>query len=386
MLKRSHVRKLVWLGPLALIFAGAGLAQGMESPTAEPSQTPECKDAGVTVSFVTGSNDIDQNGRGALSGVATWLQNGERRTVRLEGYSDKRGSATMNQKLSEGRAQAAKDFLLGRGIEPDRIMTFGHGEQQDGQGPNARVVKVTACDVPKEIAAQTPAPAEEEPAPTATPEPTPPAPEPAPVAETPPPAPPIFAPATVLPPPAPVVKPDLPASILGMEATVGGGVMGFIDETPRNTANTGGSWEARLMFGSRLPLAVEAAYVGSAQSIDTLGLANNAVLVGNGAEGDLRLNLTRSRVQPYLFGGIGWTHYQLSNMSNVSNTSSVLDKDDIGTVPLGAGVAARLGRSFIVDVRGTYRATFNDDLFRAMSANNNSLQSWGATGRLGFEF
>jgi hypothetical protein len=383
MFKHSHLRKLVWLGPLALTFAGAGLAHGAEGATAEPSQTPECKDAGVTVSFVTGSNDIDQNGRGALSGVATWLQNGEHRTVRLEGYTDKKGSAATNQKLSEERAQAAKDFLLGRGIEPDRIMSFGHGEQEDGHGPNARIVKVTACDVPKTVAEATPTPAEETP-PAA--EPTPPAPEPAPVAETPPPAPQIFAPVTVLPPPAPVVKRDVPPSILGMEATVGGGVTGFIDETPRNTATTGGSWEARLMFGSRLPLAVEAAYVGSAQSIDALGLANNAVLVGNGAEGDLRLNLTRSRVQPYLFGGIGWTHYQLSNMSNVSNTSSVLDKDDIGTVPLGAGVAARLGRSFIVDVRGTYRATFNDDLFRAMSANNNSLQSWGATGRLGFEF
>src|SRR5262245_60539577 len=132
MCKHSHLRKLVWLGPLALTFAGAGLAQGMENTTAEPSQTPECKDAGVTVSFVPGSNDIDQNGRGALAGVATWMQNGEQRTVRLEGYTDRRGSAATNQKLSEKRAQAAKDFLLGRGIEPDRIMTFGHGEQEDG--------------------------------------------------------------------------------------------------------------------------------------------------------------------------------------------------------------------------------------------------------------
>ena len=382
MRKHSHVRKLVWLGPLALTFAGAGLANGMESTTAEPGQTPECKDAGVTVSFVPGSNEIDQNGRGALAGVATWLQNGEHRTVRLEGYTDKRGSATMNQKLSEQRAQSAKDFLLGRGIDPDRIMTFGHGEQEDGHGPNARVVTVTACDVPKEVAAQTPA---EEPAPAAEPEPTPPAPEPAPVAETPPPPTQIYAPVTVLPPPEPP-KPQLPPSVLGMEATVGGGVTGFIDETPRNTATTGGTWEARLMFGSRLPLAVEAAYIGSAQSIDALGLANNAVLVGNGAEGNLRINLTRARVQPYLFGGIGWTHYQLTNMSSVANTSSVLDKDDIGTVPLGAGISARLGRAFIVDVRGTYRATFNDDLFRAMTNNNNSLQSWAAAGRLGFEF
>ena len=61
--------------------------------------------------------------------MATWLQNGDQRTVRLTGYTDKKGGATANQRLSERRAQAAKDFLLSRGIEPDRIMVFGHGER-----------------------------------------------------------------------------------------------------------------------------------------------------------------------------------------------------------------------------------------------------------------
>ena len=126
-----------------------------------------CKNAGVTVTFVPGSNEIDTNGRGALAGVATWLQNGDQRTVRLEGYTDKAGGATANQKLSERRAQAAKDFLLSRGIEPDRIMVFGHGEQDMLTGAEARVVVVTACDVPPELAAETPPP-------------LPPAPEPAP--------------------------------------------------------------------------------------------------------------------------------------------------------------------------------------------------------------
>ena len=72
--------------------------------------------------------EIDTNGRGALAGVAAWLENGDQRTVKLDGYADKTGGATGNQRLSERRAQAAKDFLVARGIAPDRIMVFGHGE------------------------------------------------------------------------------------------------------------------------------------------------------------------------------------------------------------------------------------------------------------------
>ena len=148
-------RKLMWLGPLAVLTfagAGAGVAAAAEPTTAEPHPpTPACKDAGVKVGFVSGSNEIDQNGKGALAGVATWLQNGDQRSVRLEGYSDKKGGATANQRLSERRAQAAKDFLLSRGIEPDRIMVFGDGEGDDValSGAEARVVIVTACDIPE---------------------------------------------------------------------------------------------------------------------------------------------------------------------------------------------------------------------------------------------
>ena len=385
-------RKLMWLGPLALLtFTGAGLARAAEPTKAEPAtaeasstSAPECKNAGVKVGFVSGSNEIDQNGKGALAGVATWLQNGDQRSVRLEGYSDKKGGATANQRLSERRAQAAKDFLLSRGIEPDRIMVFGHGEGDDValSGPEARVVVVTACDIPKAVAAETPEP-EAEPTPEAEPAAPEPAPKPAPaaIAETSP----APAPEPVASAPPPAVTPDRrPVSAVGIEATLGGGAIGFIDETSRSVAGTGGSWDARLMFGSRLPIAVEGAYVGSAQGIDALGLSTNSVLLGNGVEGTLRVNMTRSRIQPYLFGGVGYTHYQLNNTA--TNTSSVLGSDDIGTIPMGVGITGRLGRSFILDARGTYRATFSDDLLRAMSVDNNSMQSWNASARVGFEF
>jgi hypothetical protein len=375
---RHGSSSLVWLGPLALVLPLAGASRA-------EAAAPACKNAGVTVSFVQGSMEIDTNGRGGLAGVAAWLEAGDQRTVKLDGYADRKGGATANQRLSERRAQAAKDFLVARGIAPDRIMVFGHGEETAERplpaGADPRVVTVTVCDVPHEAAAETP-PAEQEPA-------TPPVtiPEPAPAATPVPAGPPAYAPITQLPPSTPKPTRNRPPSRIGIETTVGAGAIGFIDQTARDATQTGASWDARMTFGSRLPIALEAAYIGSAQNIEALGLSTNSVLLGNGAEGTLRINLTRARVQPYLFGGVGWTHYSLTNAQ--TNTSSVLGSDDVGTVPLGAGLSARLGGFFILDIRGTYRATFGGDMFQGLalgSDNSNAMQSWNAAGRVGVEF
>jgi hypothetical protein len=377
---RHRSSTLVWLGPLTWLVSVA--VSRVEA--AEPS-APSCRNAGVTVSFVRGSMDIDTNGRGALAGVAAWLANDDQRTARLEGYADRTGGATGNQRLSERRAQAAKDFLVTRGIEPDRIMVFGHGEATDRPlpaGSDGRVVLVTVCEVPKEAAAETPPPPQ--PQTTATPD-VPPAPAPVPAAP-PAPVPPEYAPIADIP-PATSPSSQRPPSRIGIEATLGAGAIGFIDETARNATQTGAAWDARLMFGSRLPIAIEGAYVGSVQNIEALGLGTSSLLLGNGVEGTLRVNLSRARVQPYLFGGVGWTRYQLTNAQ--SNTSSLLGSDDVGTVPLGGGLSARLGTAFILDVRGTYRATFGGDMFQGVALNtdsSNAMQTWSAAGRIGFEF
>jgi hypothetical protein len=200
------------------------------------------------------------------------------------------------------------------------------------------------------------------------------------------PVPPAYAPIAEIPSPA-SPSPDRPPSRIGIAATVGAGAIGFIDEAARNATQTGAAWDARLMFGSRMPIALEGAYVGSIQNIEALGLGGSSLLLGNGVEGTLRVNLTRARVQPYLFGGIGWTRYQLTNAQ--TNTSSLLDSDDVGTVPLGGGLSARLGPGFILDIRGTYRATFGGDMFQGVALNtntSNAMQTWSASGRVGFEF
>jgi hypothetical protein len=64
--------------------------------------------------------------------------------------------------------------------------------------------------------------------------------------------------------------------------------------------------------------------------------------------------------------------------------------DNIGTVPTGLGLSARLSKEFLIDVRGTYRFAFNDTLLDTASADVGGgtarLDTWNVAGRLGFEF
>lgn len=162
--------------------------------------------------------------------------------------------------------------------------------------------------------------------------------------------------------------------------SVGAGVMGFVDGTARAYTSDGGLWDVRVGFNTTGNLAVEAAYVGSLQNIDAVGLAPDAKLLGTGVEANLRLNFMTGRVQPYALLGAGWTRYDLSADTNASDVSGY---DNIATLPMGIGISYRL-TDVVLDLRGTYRATAGTELIQAMESSQ--LDSWSATLRGGFEF
>lgn len=172
----------------------------------------------------------------------------------------------------------------------------------------------------------------------------------------------------------------------GFTLEAGGGVSGFTDSTARNHTNTGGDWDVRAIFGTRLPLAAEVAYIGSAQSIDALGLDSSAVLVGNGVEGAVRLNVIPNyTVQPFIFAGAAWRHYSLTNED--FNTSDVANSDDVFEIPLGAGLTFKY-RGLFIDARGEYRAVTSNDLMPSDNrlGSEAELHRWGAKAMLGYEF
>jgi outer membrane protein OmpA-like peptidoglycan-associated protein len=46
------------------------------------------------------------------------------------GHTDSTGSEQYNMKLSQQRAQAVAQFLTGRGVDSQRVLTWGRGESQ----------------------------------------------------------------------------------------------------------------------------------------------------------------------------------------------------------------------------------------------------------------
>jgi len=50
--------------------------------------------------------------------------------VSVNGHTDRIGSATYNQKLSERRAVVVRDYLVSKGMDRSKIETFGYGKTQ----------------------------------------------------------------------------------------------------------------------------------------------------------------------------------------------------------------------------------------------------------------
>ena len=167
--------------------------------------------------------------------------------------------------------------------------------------------------------------------------------------------------------------------------SIGGGVSDFISSRVRRLADVGGMWDARLTIGTRSWVAFEMAYVGTISSVGSNGNSNQPYLISHGFDSDLRINFLPWRVQPYIFGGIGYNYMNVGNRSDDRQASAAFGfKDNQMVVPTGAGLSAYIGRYGLIDARFTYRAIFFNDIF--LAAPNARLDQWTVSARLGVAF
>jgi OOP family OmpA-OmpF porin len=50
-------------------------------------------------------------------------------SVEIRGYTDNVGRASSNLALSERRANSVRNWLINKGVDPNRIVAKGYGEQ-----------------------------------------------------------------------------------------------------------------------------------------------------------------------------------------------------------------------------------------------------------------
>ena len=80
------------------------------------------------VLFDTNRARLKPGGIREVQKLADVLDKHPQRTVAIEGFTDSTGSDERNQELSEQRANAVRDALLGMGISANRITTRGYGK------------------------------------------------------------------------------------------------------------------------------------------------------------------------------------------------------------------------------------------------------------------
>lgn len=82
------------------------------------------------VFFAYDSYDIDDAGKATLDKQAGWLKRYPNVRVTLEGHADERGTREYNLALGDRRANAAKNYLAGQGVQLDRITTISYGKER----------------------------------------------------------------------------------------------------------------------------------------------------------------------------------------------------------------------------------------------------------------
>jgi outer membrane protein OmpA-like peptidoglycan-associated protein len=82
------------------------------------------------ISFDTGRSDIKSNFQPILERFATTLQENPATTVTIIGHTDSTGNDAVNQPLSVDRAARTRDYLAGRGVNPNRITIEGRGSRE----------------------------------------------------------------------------------------------------------------------------------------------------------------------------------------------------------------------------------------------------------------
>lgn len=80
--------------------------------------------------FEFDKSNLTKEGMIILKQNSQILKDNPRANVRIAGYASASGTVEYNQKLSERRAIAVRDYLIKEGIAPERLTTIGYGESR----------------------------------------------------------------------------------------------------------------------------------------------------------------------------------------------------------------------------------------------------------------
>ena len=111
----------------------------------------------TAIQFETDTADLKPKSIPELQTIAELLLQYPTTQIIVEGHTDRKGTAKHNQRLSDRRATAVRNWIIGQGVGKSRILTKGYGfrepiasnETEDGRAQNRRVeINCYQCEIP----------------------------------------------------------------------------------------------------------------------------------------------------------------------------------------------------------------------------------------------
>ena len=106
----------------------AGTVANNGCPEVTEEAMKKLNEYGKTILFNSGKASFQKQALPILQAMAAILKEYPTAIFSLEGHTDNTGSDALNQKLSEERAAAVKNFLIENGIDASRLSSKGFGE------------------------------------------------------------------------------------------------------------------------------------------------------------------------------------------------------------------------------------------------------------------
>jgi len=99
------------------------------------------------IRFASAKAELTASSMPVLQEIAAALKANPRLKAEIQGHTDNRGSLALNERLSQQRADAVRNYLIEQGIAPERLTARGYGPHQpivsndsaEGRAQNRRV-------------------------------------------------------------------------------------------------------------------------------------------------------------------------------------------------------------------------------------------------------
>ncbi|WP_421813236.1 OmpA family protein [Flagellimonas sp.] len=116
----------------------AGTVANNGCPEVTEEVQKQLNDYARTILFDTGKSSIKAESTSVMVDIIQILNEYPTAKFTVEGHTDSVGSESLNQKLSEERANSVRDFLIDKGIDADRLSAIGYGEAKPIATNNTR--------------------------------------------------------------------------------------------------------------------------------------------------------------------------------------------------------------------------------------------------------